>query len=63
MKNTSEEDVPSDDSVACQDTYEMEDVCNPYTPVKSKISNSEVIANIDSKPDGLSVEQKQQFKE
>ena len=41
----------------------MEDVGNLETPVKIKLSNSEVIANIASKLDGLSVEQKQQLKD
>ena len=58
-----EEDVPSDDTTACQDTSEIEDVSNLETPVKIKLSNSEVIANIDSKLDGLSVEQKQKLKD
>ena len=55
------EDVPSDNTAACQDTSGMEDVRNLETPVKIKLSNSEVIANIDSKLDGLSVELKQQL--
>ena len=54
------EDVPSD---ACQDTSGMEDVGSLETPVKIKLSNSEVIANIDSKLDELSVEQEQQLKD
>ena len=60
-KSLTEEDVPSDDTAACQDTSGMEDVGNLETPVR--LSNSEVIANIDSKLDGLSVEQKQQLKD
>ena len=62
-KTLTEEDVPSDDTAACQDTPGMEDVRNLETPVKIKLSNSEVIANIDSKLDGLSVEQKQQLRD
>ena len=62
-KTLTEEDVPSEDTTACQDTSGMEDVGNLETPVKIKLSNSEVIANIDSKLDGLSVEQKQQLKD
>ena len=48
-KTLTEEDVPSDDTATCQDTSGMEDVVNLETPVKIKLSNSEVIANIDSK--------------
>ena len=62
-KTLTKEDVPSDDTAACQDTSGMEDVGNLETPVKIKLSNSEVIANRDSKLDGLSVEQKQQLKD
>ena len=58
-----EEDVPSGHTTACQDTLGMEDVGNLETPVKIKLSNSEVIVNIDSKLDGLAVEQKQQLKD
>ena len=46
-----------------QDTSGMEDVGNLETPVKIKLSNADVIANIESKLDGLSVEQKQQLKD
>ena len=41
----------------------MEDVGNLETPVKIKFSNSEVIANIDSKLDWLSVKQKKQLRD
>ena len=61
-KSLTEKDVPSDDTAACQDTSGMEDIGILETPVKIKLSNSEVIANIDSKLEGLSVEQKQQLK-
>ena len=62
-KTHTEEDVLSDDTAACQDTLGMEDVGNLEMPVKIRLSNSEVIANIDSKLNGLSVEQKQQLKD
>ena len=62
-KSLTEEDVPSDDTDACQDKLGMEDVGNLETPFKIRLSNSEVIANIERKLDGLSVEQKQQLKD
>ena len=62
-KTLTEEDVPSDDTATCQDTSGIEDVGNLETPVKIKLSNSKVIANIDSKLDGLSAEQKQQLRD
>ena len=58
-----EEDVPSDDTAAFQDTSGMEDVGNLEMPVKIRLSNSEMIAMIERELDGLSFEQKQRLKD